>query len=49
MKKALLKAVSAVLVFGMAASFAACNVKGKGKGRKIRADSDWYDSNLYIL
>ena len=49
MKKALLKAVSAVLVFGMAASFAACNVKGKGKGRKIRADSDWYDSNLYKI
>ena len=49
MKKALLKAVSAVLVFGMAASFAACNVKGKGKGGKIRADSDWYDSNLYKI
>jgi len=49
MKKAFLRTVSAVLVIGMAASFTACNVKGKGKGGKIRADSDWYDSDLYKI
>ena len=49
MKKALIMAVSAVLVFDTCMSFAGWNWKGIGKGEKISADSTWYDSDSYKI
>ena len=49
MKKVVVSAVSAVLLFAMGMSIVACNVKGKNKGAKIAADSEWYDSDIYKI
>ena len=49
MKKAVVGAVSAVLLFAMGMSIVACNVNGKHKGAKVAADSEWYESDIYKI
>ncbi len=49
MKKAVVGAVSAVLLFAMGMSIVACNVNGKNKGAKVAADSEWYESEIYKI
>lgn len=44
MKKSIFRAVSAVLIFAMAASFAACSKSGKV--RTIKDDTPWYDTGV---
>ena len=44
MKKYIFRAVSAVLIFAMAAFFAACSKSGKV--RKVKADTPWYDTEV---
>ena len=44
MKKTIIRAVSAVLIFSLAASVMSCGKSGKT--RKIKADTPWYDTGV---
>ena len=44
MKKTIIRTVSAVLIFLLAASVMSCS--RSGKTRKIKADTPWYDTGI---